>query len=457
MTCKKQNISLALLMCLFLLSLWPFYIRVADCFLHPEQQNTTDMDIFAGAAKNYLRTGELYQRSDNYQKTYAPGEGVYKFPPAYQLTILPLLKYYPDNFNFLFAQRIIHLSLYLCAALLLIATIGKQFIWADATIMHKKHRYRSIQFILTSLIFITWSMGFFESFSGIEPEILVFFLLALAFYFSIRNAFASGALIGIAAAIKIYPIFILLYFILKPNTKAISGFLTGLLLITLLSVCYIGISEHIFYLKNILPVLLQEKPIYHIQNTTVEALFHARNLIPVMSGLITSMTKLFTIITVILVGAMTDRKTKAESLLFYSMLISGILLWLSNYWPQYQVILIIPMLCLLAYAIMSKSNTLYFVMIILGIAMSAEEMWFGELIHMTAAYEAPQNIEPITRFIKQHPSSDPIFYFSPLLWILKRIKDLVFLLPVIFFLMSAWILVSSRSNKGIRIFFNHQV
>jgi hypothetical protein len=454
---KKTAISLTLLTFLALLSLALFSGRVADCFKYPELQNTTDMEIFSGAAKNYLRSGELYLRSDDYKKTYAPGEGVYKFPPPYQLTILPLLKIYPDNFDFLFVQRVIQLSLYLFASILLMASIGKVFIWHDKPISHQNHRYRAVQFILLSFIVIFWSMGFFESFSGIEPEILIFSILAIAFYFLIKNPFLSGALIAIAAALKIYPALMVLYFIFKLNIKALLGVATGFLFITVISIYYLGLNEHVFYITKLLPVLLQEKPIYHIQNTTIEALIHAHNLIPGMNGSITTVTKLLTISTIVVIGILTRRESRKESLLFYSMLVSGLLLCLSNYWPQYLIVLIIPMLCLLAYAISSKSNILYFIMIILAVAMGAEEMWFGELINAITAYETPMHLEPVAQFIQQHPSLDPIFYFYPLLWILKRIKDLVFLLPMIFFLISAWLLLTNQLNKNASISFNDKM
>jgi hypothetical protein len=160
-----------------------------------------------------------------------------------------------------------------------------------------------------------------------------------------------------------------------------------------------------------------------------------------MNGKITIITKIFTVTVLAAVGMRLKIKTDTEKSVLFGMLVSGILLYLSNYWPQYQVILIIPMLGLLAYAISSKSTALYWVLIISGIAMGAEEMWFGELIKSAITLESPQDTRPITEFSNQHSSLVTEIYFFPLTWILHRIKDLVFLLPLIFFSISAGVLI----------------
>lgn len=436
---KKQIISLIFLLCLLALSLKPFVSRIAVCLAHPEIQNTTDMDIFAGAAKNLLATGQLYQRSDDYKKTYAAGAGVYKFPPAYQLSILPFIDM--GNFRFLLTQRIIQLLMYLAGSFLLITSFHQLFIAPE------KNRYQSYKYIGLSLLVVMWSLGFFESFIGVEPEILVYFLLCLTFYFSINKPFLSGLSLAIATALKIYPVFILPYFIFKLNIKALAGFILGLALITMFSIYYIGISEHIFYLTKVLPILLTEKPIYHIQNMTIESLFMGHNIISTMSGKITTFVKIFTLISLIITALYFKNATTKNKSILFAMLISGVLLYLPNYWPQYQVILIIPMLCLLAYTINSKSRPLYILFIIFGVAMGAEEMWFGELIKMTYAMETPQGLDAIIKFSDEYPSVDPILVYLPLLWILLRIKDLVLLLPLLFFVISGWILLKDKSNR----------
>jgi hypothetical protein len=438
----KRKVALLLLFSFFILSAVTFAHRIADCFRHPELQNTTDMEIFSGAGKNYLNTGHLYIRSNNYAKAYAPGEGIYKFPPAYQLSILPLLKYYPDNFQFLLAQRVIQLFLYLSASIILIATIGRHFIWHKQSIMHKSHRYAAIQFILISLIFTFWSMGFFESFSGIEPEIPVYFLLVLTLYFSTTTPLLSGAFIAMAAAIKIYPIFIILYFVLKPNTKALFGFITGFLLITLFSIYYIGIGEHIFYLKNILPVLLQENAVYHIQNKTIESFFHAVNLIPVINGKITEITRIIALITIVMTGWVMNRKPAQHSILLFGMLISGLLLCLSNYWQQYQIILAIPLFALVAYSLKKRMTALYIIIVITGIAMSIQEAWFQDLKESVFNQMTDQLRNNIYLFEKSHQDSDPVLFFFPFMWVLYCLRDFVFLSPAILFATSVWILVN---------------
>jgi len=449
----KNNIRLFLLSSLVLLSIIPFCERVSDCLLYPERQNTTDMDIFAGAGKSYLQTGKLYQRSENYQKTYAPGAGVYKFPPAYQLTIIPLLKLEMDPFNFLLVERIVQLVMYLSATMMIIVIIGKYFIWMENPVFHISCRYKSCQFILISLLVTFWSMGFFESFVGLEPEILVYFLLALAFHFSIKRTFLSGAIIACATAIKIYPVLMLLFFIFKKDKRAISGFIVGIVLINSLSIFYIGIGEHIFYIKNILPVLLKEKAIYHTQNYTIESLFHAEKIISNISGVITSVTKLITVFIVFITGLLIYRKhgkeTTRDTLILFGMLVSSLLLCLSNYWQQYQVILMIPLLCLLACSLQKKSIFLYTIIMIISIATSIQEGWYQDISKEILGSGINEQYSEIVRFLSLHPlwNTHVILFFTPLLWIFMRFRDLVFLAPGILFLFSGILIFRENLNQ----------
>jgi len=448
---KKRTITLAFIFLLVFLSTIPFYNRVMDCLQHPELQNTTDMDIFSGAAKQFLATNQLYQKGSNYSLLYAPGEGVYKFPPPYQLTLLPFLETGMNDFNFLLAQRLIQLILYAISSFALIITYNEIFIRQDKAKIEGIDLYKSCKFIGISLLLVMWSRGFFESLSGVEPEILVFSLLALTYFYSDTKPFLSGFLLAVAATAKVYPVFLVFFFFGSKWKSQWLGFITGIFTVILISILYIGVDENIFYLKNIMPVLLSEKPIIHIQNSTIETLFYMHNFISGMPGNISKFVKYLTLLIVISIGVFIKRETDQQKSVFFALLISGILLCLPNYWPQYQVLLIIPALCLFAYSINTKSNGLYISLIVIFISLGIQESWFQDLKQQIITFDQPADKEMLMHFVGRHPSSDPILYFFPVLWILFRLRDLVFLVPAIFFAVSSWVLCKNSIKSVTRL------
>ena len=65
-------------------------------------------------------------------------------------------------------------------------------------------------------------------------------------------------MLSYVALIKIYPAFMLVYFIVRRQWKVIEGCVYGGLFFVLLSVSLFGWQEHFYYLTVVLPVLLHE-------------------------------------------------------------------------------------------------------------------------------------------------------------------------------------------------------
>ncbi len=92
------------------------------------------------------------------------------------------------------------------------------------------------------------------NFFGGQQHILVFFLLTLAawLYFSKRPA-SSGAVLALAAALKIYPALLVFYFLRKRQWRALAGLVLGGLGLAALSLWLFGYEANRVYVWEVLP------------------------------------------------------------------------------------------------------------------------------------------------------------------------------------------------------------
>jgi len=110
-----------------------------------------------------------------------------------------------------------------------------------------------------------------------QQHLLVFFLLTLAawFYFSQRPA-SSGAILALAAALKLYPALLVFYFLRKRQWRALTGLvLTGLGLAGL-SLLLFGLEAHRVYLVELLPRVTRGEGLdpYNVHWQSLTALLH---------------------------------------------------------------------------------------------------------------------------------------------------------------------------------------
>ena len=97
-----------------------------------------------------------------------------------------------------------------------------------------------------------------DSFLYGQMHILVLLLLTFSLWLSFKDAsFASGFLLAIAAAIKIYPALFLLYFVLKKQWRAATGLIVGLASSALISFYLFGRDACRLYVLEVLPRALR--------------------------------------------------------------------------------------------------------------------------------------------------------------------------------------------------------
>lgn len=395
---------------------WVFIQTILDGLTDFSQATIVDIDIYWKAATRYADTGLLYERFHHMQQGYAPGEPVYKFPPAYQLTLLPFLD--QDAHAFFLLQRIFQIAAYLAACAILIISLSNL----------KKNK---AVFIGLSLILVFLSRQFPITFQNTTPECFILLLLAISFWQINNKPAVAGIALSIASAFKIYPVFFLLYPLLAKNYRFIAGFVAGFILTGFASLMLIGMAEHLFYLNEILPILLSEKPMPNSQNLTLESFLTNFHIIEEMIGTTSLIIKWLSLGAILFVGLKMDIKNPIQTRIFFGLLCCGVLMFLSNYWLQYQLILLIPMLLMLQIYLVTQRLTLLLMALPAFLLFIVDHEW-GDFI-MNIMRELPTHQE-ITAFVQANPDSNPLLHFAPSVWLVNKIAECRPLLPVFLFI-----------------------
>jgi Glycosyltransferase family 87/WD40-like Beta Propeller Repeat len=107
--------------------------------------------------------------------------------------------------------------------------------------------------------------------------VLLLALLTAACWFAQRGRnYAAGALVGLGAALKIFPILLVLYFLRKKNWAALAACLLTGLVSALSSVAVFGWSMHRTYLSQVLPWTLRGEGLdpYNLTSSSLSSLLH---------------------------------------------------------------------------------------------------------------------------------------------------------------------------------------
>lgn len=420
----------ALLIWLTLFSVYVFTKTIHERLYDFSQSTIVDIDIYWKAAKRYTETGLLYERFHNLKQGYAPSEPVYKFPPAYQLTLLPWLD--NDANRFFLKQRWLQITAYLAACLILVMMLS-----ADSRM--------KLVYICLAVILVMMARHLPDTFQNTTPECFILLLLVIAWSQIHKRPTLSGATLAVATCFKIYPVFFLLYPVIARNYRMLAGFVAGIAITTIVSVAVTNLDEHIFYLKEILPILLAERPMAYSQNLTLESLALNLHLIENMSGVMSQIVKWSTLAILIGIGINTDFTNQKSTGIYFGLLCCGVLMFLSNYWLQYQLILLIPMLYLLRSCIDTRNGMIVILSSCSMILFIIDRDWANLVL---ATMDHLPTEQEIKTYVDANPSSDPLWHFAPVIWCIYAIVELRPLLPVLLF--SALVILHqiSKSRKA---------
>jgi hypothetical protein len=297
-----------------------------------------DFPIFLAQARLFVMTGELYADPGS-PELYAPSAAVYKFPPLYAAMLVPLVRHgIPESLYI--GHWLLQLILYAGAVLTTLAWLG---------------RGRGATFWVGGAVLAANFEPFFETLwrLQIETPLLLLLTLALVAYTGRRQAW-TGAALGAAAMLKVYPLFLLLYFGVRRNWRVLIGTVAAVAGLLAVSVLVIGIRENATYYLKILPLLLAEAP-----QASSENLSWARFL-ELGMGLAPGVAKrvgqaLVLPLIGVSVVAVWPRRTEANSRLRratqFGLFVPLMLLVMPNSWVNYQLLLLLPILVLLVHCV----------------------------------------------------------------------------------------------------------
>jgi hypothetical protein len=107
--------------------------------------------------------------------------------------------------------------------------------------------------------------------------VFLLFLLTLACWLYIhQKRFLAGAMVGLGAALKIFPVVYLLYFLRKRDIRAFVGGVVGILSAGAVSIFVFGWELHRVYLFQVLPSVLRGEGLdpYNLQAASLSSLLH---------------------------------------------------------------------------------------------------------------------------------------------------------------------------------------
>lgn len=339
-----KRAALALLAILLIYSVVHFYTAA----IQVREAGFIDTPTFIAQAGFFMDSGKLYSnplKEGGELDGFEPSAPWYKFPPAYLLAYMPWapaidLDYerYGKTLNALSRDIwAVHVIRYLLSLSVILVLLNS-----------KKSKY----FLLNGMVMGLLFTPVFESLYGLIFDNLLLFSLAIILLLnkSGKNELA-GVVIGTLSMFKLYPAILILWAIAVKNLKMVAYFIAACFLLLLVSLSVFGLDNHLFFYTRLLPVLLNETSVADTGNFSLGSLFvqHWENkhiamwYFGVFKTLILAATA-----AVLWVHGRHDDGCVRYAAIKLSLIVCAMLLYLPNYWGNYQLILILPVLTLLA-------------------------------------------------------------------------------------------------------------
>lgn len=295
-----------------------------------------DFPIFARQAAAYLETGSLYPDADH-PEAYKPSAEVYKYPPFYATWLLPFVRDgIPDG---------LYTGHWWLLVLLQTATV-------TAAVRLLRGPRPGLVGAAIVLLAVNYE-PFAEALWHLQAEIpfLALFVLSLWALGRGRDALA-GAAIGLGAGLKIFPGFLLLYFLVRRRFRAAAScVITGVGTVAF-SLLFIDLDAHVTFFTRILPVMLQENPSLHVQNLSLgrplQEIAGFGPLAARRTGQAVAVALLGLSIFAVRRPRAAERSGNREALRL-SLFVALMLLAMPNCWSHYQVMLLLPFFSLAAW------------------------------------------------------------------------------------------------------------
>jgi hypothetical protein len=298
-----------------------------------QRYGIVDFSIFLQRTAIFVDSGELYVAPDH-PGAYAPAAPVYKFPPTFAMLLLPFVRLAPQTVYF--SHWLLQIAFYLgCSALGL------------ALLETSNRRLFALAGAMVALNF----EPFFETLWRLQLETVILLLLTICLLCTVRRRErCAGVMLGIAAMLKIYPAFLLVYFLARRRWIVVLWTLATATLIQLAGLIVIGPEQNRLFYFEVLPLLLREVPQLSSENIGLAryalALFDFE---PTTAKRLAQAVMLMLLaVSVYAVELNRRRAHGAPAAVELSLFLPLMLLAPPNSWVNYQLLLLLPIFVLLA-------------------------------------------------------------------------------------------------------------
>ncbi|MBN2411881.1 DUF2029 domain-containing protein [candidate division KSB1 bacterium] len=196
-----------------------------------EKVISSDVMVFVNAGKSLLHGENIYYDAQGNKNSYV-------YLPFYAFVNIPL--------SFLDPQ-IVDIIWYILNIVFLIYIL--RYAYFILTGRHSKSLSYKEKWFYYGLAILFSSRFLVRNFQDANVNILILFLIVLSFYLYMNNKHDYYfLLIGITAAIKIFPLLFIIYFFAKKEIKPIIYILLGFIVATLSPLLILGLPKYIAYL-----------------------------------------------------------------------------------------------------------------------------------------------------------------------------------------------------------------
>jgi hypothetical protein len=301
------------------------------------QGGSADFNVWMIAARYWLATGSLYDVPAIAADVFGY---IYKYPPFYGMLFIPLAGF-ADN-AVLQIYRYIDIGLLIATAL----------IWRNMIAV------RSWWWWIPTLIICANLNPVLETLRYGQIDIVIALLCSICYWCLLRNRDdAAGWLIALMTTMKLYPIVLLGYVILRRRWRGVRGFAIGMVVFNLIGVGVVGWADYVTFVREVLPIIGGTTA--YVENQTIYA-FVARlvapsyPLAPFDDGYWTVVASVLALAIMALSAVVTMRDVPADSSLAalqYGLFVMVMALAIPVAWVGYQVPLYLIWVMVLWYAI----------------------------------------------------------------------------------------------------------
>ncbi len=190
-----------------------------------------DFGIWLAAARRWVDTGVLYVSATVADNPFA----VYKRPPFYIMLFTPFVHY--DGLMVLQYFRVANIALF-------VITMG---IWLR--MMHAHYLWW-----LAVIVLLTNYQPLYDTVAYGQTDVILLFCFTVVLWaLRVRRDIWAGVVIAVLTMLKIYPVLLLVFFVIKRRWWALAGFVVGMIVCNAISIAVIGWDIHVQYVLSVLP------------------------------------------------------------------------------------------------------------------------------------------------------------------------------------------------------------